>query len=452
MLTASPARTRGAVSPKLSTPNTNACFLIRYDAAPEDYWFAVSERGRSQVTAGVLKRRRASWSVDAPLRDTYLVFGSPLLLEPEIEEVVATLRSGWIGTGPRVQSFEEAFRRYTGAAEAIAVSSCTAALHLALVALGLTPGEEVIVPAMTFAATANAVIHAGGVPVLADVDRATMCLDLRDAERRLTDRTRAIVPVHFAGRPCDIDGVLDLASRNGLWVIEDCAHAIETLYRQRHAGTFGDVGAFSFYATKNVVTGEGGMVTTSDEQIASRVKRLALHGLSADAWTRYSDTGFVHYEVLEPGFKYNMTDLQAALGLHQLARVEENLSRRNEIWARYDAAFAGLPLHLPAAEQPETRHARHLYTIHLELEHLTVDRDAVLSALHCQGIGTGVHYRGLHLHPYYRERFRYAVDDFPESTWLSERTLSIPLSPKLTDEDVEDVIEALINTLNYFSR
>jgi dTDP-4-amino-4,6-dideoxygalactose transaminase len=392
------------------------------------------------------------WALDRPIRRDYLVFGSPQILQPDIDEVVATLRSGWIGTGPKVARFERAFGEYVGAGHALAVHSGTAALHLALIAIGLRPGDEVIVPAMTFVATANAVVHAGGRPVLADVNRATMCLDVDDAARRLTARTRAIMPVHFAGRACEMDPLLDLAEHRGLRVIEDCAHAIETLYGGRHAGTLGDFGAFSFYVTKNLATGEGGMVTTANEQAAARIKVLALHGLSADAWARFTDDGFKHYEALEPGFKYNMMDLQAALGLHQLDRLEANLRRRQEIWTRYDQAFADLPLFLPWPEEDGTRHARHLYTLLLDIERLSGGRDDVQAALHQQRIGTGVHYRALHLHRYYRETYGYVPGDLPNAEWISERTLSLPLSPKLTDEDVEDVICAVRHTVLHFAR
>jgi dTDP-4-amino-4,6-dideoxygalactose transaminase len=390
-------------------------------------------------------------AIEAPVRDDYLVFGSPQILEPDIEEVVATLRSAWLGTGPKAAAFERAFGAYVGAGQAVAVHSCTAALHLSLVAIGLEPGDEVLVPSMTFAATANAVIHAGGRPILADVDRTTQCLDVEDAASRITPRTRAIIPVHFAGHPCDIVAIMALSRQRGLRVIEDCAHAIETRIGDRHAGTFGDLGAFSFYATKNVVTGEGGMVTTAEASWAARIKRLALHGLSGDAWKRFSDEGFKHYEVVEPGFKYNMMDLQAALGLHQLERVEANLVRREAIWARYDEAFTDLPATRPAAAPAGTRHARHLYTLLLDLDRLQVDRDRVQLALHRQRIGTGIHYRAVHLHQYYRQTFGYTPAALPHATEISERTLSLPLSPKLTDRDVDDVIVAVRRTLEHFA-
>ena len=381
-------------------------------------------------------------------RESYLVFGSPQLLDAEIDEVVATLRSGWIGTGPKVARFEEEFATYIGTPHAVALGSCTAALHLALVTLGLKPGDEVIVPAMTFAATANVVIHAGATPVFADVDRASQCLDPADVERRIRPRTKAMIPVHFAGRAADMGGLMDLARSRDLRVVEDCAHAIETLWQGRHVGTIGDVGAFSFYVTKNVVTGEGGMLVTADAEQAARVKTLGLHGMSADAWKRFSDEGFKQYEVVEPGFKYNLTDLQAAIGLHQLARVEANLARRNEIWRRYDAAFADLPVFVPAPEEPGTRHARHLYTLLLDLDRLSLDRDAVMAELHRRRIGTGIHYRALHLHAYYRDTYGYARGDLPNAEWISDRTISLPLSPKLSDDDVADVISAVTSILD----
>ncbi|MBI4577642.1 MAG: DegT/DnrJ/EryC1/StrS family aminotransferase [Planctomycetes bacterium] len=387
-----------------------------------------------------------------PLRDSFLVYGAPAIEEPEIQEVLATLRSGWIGTGPRVGRFQEAFRSYIGAPRAVAVSSCTAALHLSLLVSGVRPGDEVLVPTLTFAATANAVVHAGARPVLVDVDRRTQCMDPSAAASAVTPRTRAMVPVHFAGRPCDMDALLGLARRHGLVVIEDAAHAIEAMHDGRRVGTLGDAACFSFYVTKNVVTGEGGMVTTSHPDWADRIQVLALHGLSADAWMRYSDAGFRHYQVQQAGFKYNMTDLQAALGIHQLARVESNLRRREAIWARYDEGLAGLPAWTPAPPPEGGRHARHLYNLHLDLERLRATRDQVLDALIQERIGTGVHYVALHLHPYYAETFGYGRGQFPEAEWVSERTLTLPLSARLSDRDVEDVLGATRRVLAHFRR
>ncbi len=376
--------------------------------------------------------------------ERYLVFGAPAIGEPEIEEVVATLRSGWIGTGPRVAAFEERFASYLGASHAVAVSSCTAALHLAILVCGVRPGDEVITTPLTFAATVNAILHAGATPVLADCDPRSMNLDPQCVAEKITPRTRAILPVHFAGRLCDMDALSELAQRHGLLLIEDCAHAIETRGRDgQHAGGYGDAGAFSFYVTKNLVTGEGGMVTSRHADVADRIKVMALHGLSKDAWKRFADEGYAHYEVVEAGFKYNMTDLQAALGIHQLARVEENLARREEIWRRYDEAFTDLALELPAPPEPGTRHARHLYTLLTETGRLLIPRDRFLMALHAEGIGAGVHYRALTEHAFYRETLGVAAGEFSNAEDIGRRTFSIPLSAALDDEDVEDVITAV---------
>lgn len=393
-----------------------------------------------------------SWSIDQPVRGSYLVFGRPDIHEQDIQSVVDTLRSGWIGTGPRVAEFEGAFGAYIGSSHALAVHSGSSGLHLSMVSLDLKPGDEVIVPSMTFAATANAVIHAGATPVLVDVDPRTMCLDVAHMEACISARTRAVIPVHFAGRFCAMEAIMELAEAHSLFVIEDCAHAVETRFQGRHAGTFGHLGTFSFYVTKNVTTGEGGMICTEDPERAARIKILALHGLDADAWRRFSDEGFRQYEILEPGFKYNMMDIQAALGIHQLERVESNLKRRREIWGLYDDAYRDLPLDTPMEEERGTVHARHLYTVLLDIDRLNADRDTIQKALHLQNIGTGIHYRALHLHKYYRDEFRYKPDDLPHARWISDRTLSLPLSPQMTDQDVEDVVFALRNTLQYYLR
>ena len=382
-----------------------------------------------------------------PVRETFLVFGSPALGEEEIAEVVATLRSGWLGTGPRVRRFEEEFRAYTGARHAIALNSCTAGMHLALLAAGIGPGDEVIVPTLTFAATANVVVHTGATPILVDVDRRTMNADPARIEARLGPRTRAIMPVHFAGRGCDMERILAIARPRGIKIIEDAAHAVETVCEGRKVGVIGDATSFSFYVTKNVMTGEGGMLTTDHDDWAERIRTASLHGLSLDAWKRYAGSGFKHYEVLLPGFKYNMMDLQAAIGIHQLARVEAQAAVRRRIWSSYDEAFADLPAERPAPEGPGSIHARHLYTLLLDLERLRVDRDAVLEALKREGIGTGVHFIALHLHPYYRERFSLRPEEFPAATEISRRTLSLPLSARLTEADVADVVAAVRKVL-----
>lgn len=377
------------------------------------------------------------------MRERFLVFGAPLIGEAEIDEVVDSLRSGWLGTGPKVARFERAFAAYKVAEQAVAVNSCTAALHLSLLAADLGPGDEVITTPLTFCATVNAILHAGATPVLADVDPISFNIDPAEVAARITPRTRAILPVHFAGRPCAMDPLMALAQQHDLRVIEDCAHAIESSYHGRPTGTFGDFGCFSFYVTKNVVTGEGGMILARRPEAAARLKTLALHGMSHDAWRRFSDSGYRHYQVVECGFKYNMMDLQAAIGLHQLARVEASWLRRRAIWDRYQAAFADLPVTRPADPEPDTRHAHHLYTLLIDATRCGCTRDAFLEHMTAQRIGVGVHYLSLPEHPYYQDRLGWRPEDTPEAMRIGRQTVSLPLSPALTDADVEDVIRAV---------
>jgi dTDP-4-amino-4,6-dideoxygalactose transaminase len=381
------------------------------------------------------------------IRKDFLVFGSPRIEQPEIDEVVASLKSGWLGTGPKVARFEEDFKNYKGAPYAAAVNSCTAALHLSMLVAGLRPGDEVITTAMTFCATVNAIIHARATPVLADIDSATMNIDPEQIKAKITSKTRAILPVHFAGRACDMDAIMDIAKRHSLKVIEDCAHAIETEYHGRKTGTFGDFGCFSFYVTKNIVTGEGGMVLTRSGEDAVRIKTLGLHGMSKDAWKRFSDEGYKHYFVMECGFKYNMMDLQAAIGIHQLKRIESYWQRRQQIWQRYNEAFVNLPIAVPAESEPDTRHAYHLYTILIDEKKCGISRDAFLNAMTARNIGVGVHYLSIPEHPYYQEAFGWRPEDYPNAMRISRQTVSLPLSAKLTDEDVKDVIQSLKSVL-----
>jgi dTDP-4-amino-4,6-dideoxygalactose transaminase len=380
-------------------------------------------------------------------RSSFLVFGQPEILPPEMNEVLDSMRSSWLGTGPKVARFERDFAAYKGVSAAAALNSCTAALHLALLALRLGPGDEVVTTPLTFCATVNTILHAGGTPVLADVDPRTMNLDPAAAERALTPRTRAVLPVHFAGRPCDMDAFEDLARRRRIAIVEDCAHAIETEHRGRKAGTIGDFGCFSFYSTKNVVTGEGGMALARRPEDLDAIRVMGLHGMSRDAWKRFSDSGFKHYDVVAAGFKYNMMDLQAAIGIHQLERVEPNWRKREEVWARYQDAFRDLPLELPADPEPDTRHAYHLYTVLVDEERCGISRDGFLDAMTERKIGVGVHYRALPDHPFYRDELGFRPEDYPHATRIGRRTVSLPLSPKLTDEDVEDVIHAVRSVL-----
>jgi dTDP-4-amino-4,6-dideoxygalactose transaminase len=375
----------------------------------------------------------------------FLIFGSPYLGDEEITEVIATLHSGWLGTGPRVARFEREFAAYKGlpATYAAAVNSCTAALHVSMIAAGLQPGDEVITTPMTFCATVNSIIHAGLTPVLADVDPRTFNIDPASIKERITPRTKAILVVHFAGRACAMQEIMAIAKEHNLIVIEDCAHAIETEYQGRKAGTIGDFGCFSFYVTKNIVTGEGGMVLTRREEDISRVKMLALHGMSKDAWHRFGDSGFKHYQVVECGFKYNMMDIQAAIGIHQLARVESGWLRRQEIWQCYQEAFSDLPITLPNPPEPNTRHAYHLYTLLIDSKRTGITRDEFLDAITAHRIGVGVHYLSITEHPFYQHTFGWKPEDYPNAMNIGRQTVSLPLSAKLSDDDVHNVIVAV---------
>lgn len=382
------------------------------------------------------------------MRKDFLVFGAPHIEQPEIDEVVSSLKTGWLGTGPKVAQFEREFCRYkNGWGFPVAVNSCTAALHLSMLGAGLQPGDEVITSALTFCATVNAIIHAGCKPVLADIEPDSMNICLDSIQQHITEKTKAIVPVHFAGRACDMKSISEIANQHNLKIIEDCAHAIETQYHGEPAGTFGDFSCFSFYVTKNVATGEGGMILANNEDDANRLKTLALHGMSKDAWKRFSDEGYKHYDVVDCGFKYNMMDIQAALGIHQLARVEANWVRRQQIWNQYFQQLEGIEsIQLPAPTDANTRHGLHLFTLLLN-EDSKVTRDQLLMGLHQENIGTGVHYRCIAEHSYYHQQFGWKAEDYPVATSVGRRTLSIPFSSKLTDEDVMDVITAIKKVL-----
>ncbi|MEO0011722.1 MAG: hypothetical protein RLZZ535_111 [Cyanobacteriota bacterium] len=385
----------------------------------------------------------------SPIRspENFLVFGSPAIEMSEIQEVVSSMTSGWLGTGPKVARFEQDFQNYKKADYAVAVNSCTAAIHLSILAAGIKPGDEIITTPLTFCATVNAILHAGGTPVLADVDPLTMNIDSQQVAAKITKRTKMVLPVHFAGRPCDMDALCSLVKDHNLKMIEDCAHAIETEYKGRKAGTFGDFGSFSFYVTKNVTTGEGGMILTREKSAAARIKTLALHGMSKDAWKRFGDDGYKHYYVEECGYKYNMMDLQAAIGIHQLARVEEYWHRREAIWQRYIEAFSDLPLGLPATPAENTKHGYHLFTILVDEAKTGISRDNFLNAMTAENIGLGVHYLSIPEHPYYQKTFGWKPEDYPNAMRIGRQTVSLPLSPKLTDQDVEDVILAVTQVI-----
>lgn len=388
-----------------------------------------------------------------PVRRDFLVFGRPHICAAEINEVVDTLRSGWIGTGPRTHQFEEAFRKYVSSKYAIALNSCTAGLHMALDVLGINEGDEVITTPITFPSTANVIVHQRAKPIFVDVENDTMNIDPGRIEEAITRKTKAIIPVHMTGRPCNMDKIMEIATRYKLFVIEDAAHAIEARYKGQKVGSIGDITAFSFYVTKNLVTGEGGMVTSDNDQWAEEMRIKSLHGISRDAWKRYSSKSFRPYETMYPGYKYNMTDMQAALGIHQLARIEENLKIRERIWQTYDEAFDDIPeIITPQPIGKDNRHARHLYTVLMKLESFDISRNEFIEALKAENIGAGIHFIALHLHHYYKKNFGFKRGDFPNAEYISDRTVSLPLSPNLTDADIKDVIDAVNKIIIYYRK
>jgi dTDP-4-amino-4,6-dideoxygalactose transaminase len=369
-------------------------------------------------------------------------FAPPCLGQAEIDEVVATLQSGWLSTGPRVRRFEAAFADYVGVPHAIAVNSCTAALHLALLALDVGIGDEVITSPMTFCATANVVVHTGATPRFADIDPETWNLTPAVAAAALTPYTRVLLPVHYAGRAADLAGFRALATRHGLAVVDDAAHAVEAVSAGAKVGSAADITCFSFYATKNLTTGEGGMITTGSEAWAAFMRIASLHGISKDGWARYGPQASAQYDVLLPGYKYNMMDLQAAIGLHQLAALPAHLARREAVWRIYDALLADLPLTRPAAVTPGDVHARHLYTVLVEPDSGWT-RDALAAHLAAHGIATSVHFRALHLQPYYQQRFGLRRGMFPVAERVSDAVLSLPLHAGMSDLQAETVAQAI---------
>jgi len=377
-------------------------------------------------------------------RSTFLPFSPPSITQAEIDAVVDTLRSDWITTGPKTSQFEQAFAAYLGVESALGLNSCTAGLHLALATLGIGPGDEVITTPMTFCSSVNVIEHVGATPVLADVEPDTLTLDPARVAEAITPRTKAILPVHYAGHPADMQPLLDLARAHGLYVIEDAAHALPAAYRGQKVGTIGDFTAFSFYATKNLTTGEGGMLTGSPERI-ERARMLALHGMNRDAWKRYSAEGSWYYEVVAPGFKYNMTDIQAAIGLVQLERLEAMQARRRQIVAQYQAAFSQIEALQTPVERAGVDHAWHLYVLRLNLDRLKIDRARFIEELKARNIGTSVHFIPIHLHPYYVEKYGWPPEAFPVAYREYQRVLSLPLNATLTDEDVQDVIRAVVD-------
>jgi dTDP-4-amino-4,6-dideoxygalactose transaminase len=408
--------------------------------------------------------------------DAFIPYSRPFVNEGDISAVGEVLRSGWWTTGPQVREFEERFADYCGARYAVAVNSCTAGLHVALAALDVAQGDCVVVPTYTFAATAEVATYMGAIPVLLDIEPGTLNIDPAQIEALLTalaeerpgdalrraiadgclpegvaryaaggaqaGQARALVPVHFAGQACDMDPIMSSAAQHGVPIVEDAAHAVESTYKGRKIGSIGAATTFSFYATKNLSTGEGGMVVTDDEVLADRMRRLSLHGISRDAWKRYTATGTWRYDIVEPGFKYNLTDVAACLGLRQLDRIGEMRARRLEIVQAYSGALDGidgvsLPAHLTEGE-----HAWHLYVVRIDPGASGTTRDVLIDALRARGIGTSVHFIPLHMHSYYRQRFGFELGDYPVAEAAFEGVLSLPLYPSLSDDEVARVIRA----------
>jgi len=378
------------------------------------------------------------------VRKEFLPFSIPTIEDEEIREVVDSLQSGWITTGPKVKRFEDDFKSYVNAPFAVPLSSATAGLHLALIAMGIGPGDEVITTPMTFAATVNVMLHVGATPVLVDIEPGTLNIDVSRIREKITERTKAIVPVHFAGLPCDMDEVFALADEFNLKVLEDAAHAVGTDYKGKRIGSLDSVSVFSFHPIKNITTGEGGMVCTRDEKLAEEVSLLKFHGMSREAWKRYSAQGTPNYDIVLPGYKYNMMDIQAALGIHQLAKLDRFIERRSEIAAYYNDAFTTVEEILaPAAAPYDYRHAWHLYTPLVRIEKLTIDRDGFMAELKTENIGTGLHFKAVHHHPYYRENLPVPAGELPNADYASDRILSLPLFPKMSLDDAVDVVEAV---------
>ena len=383
----------------------------------------------------------------SPVRQEFLPFHRPSFGPEEEAEVVDTLRSGWVTMGPKTLRLEAAFRDLLDVPYALAMSSCTAALHLALLGLGIGPGDEVVTTPLSFATTANVLVHVGATPVFADVEPDTLNLDPAMVAARIGPRTKAIMPVHLHGHPCDMDALRELAERHGLLLIEDAAHAIEATYRGRKMGVDSAAAAFSFYATKNITTGEGGMLVTRRKDLAEKAEILRLHGMSRDAWKRYGPEGFRHWDILLPGYKYNLSDVHAAIGVAQLPKLEKFWIERKRLCGRYDELLAGLPEVIRPVVRPEVRSAYHLYNIRVRVEQLRWTRDQIMAAVQAENIGLGVHFRALHLHPYYRDNFGFCRGLCPVAEAASDRLFSLPLYPGLTEADLRDVAASVEKVL-----
>jgi dTDP-4-amino-4,6-dideoxygalactose transaminase len=385
------------------------------------------------------------------MRKTFLPFSPPYISREEIDEVVDTLSSDWITTGPKTRNFETEFAAFLGAESALALNSCTAGLHLALVVLGIGGEDEVITTTNTFCSTVNVIEHVGARPVLVDVDPDTLNIAPSLIEKAITPKTRAIMPVHYAGHPCEMDKILKIAKEHDLFVIEDAAHAFPAFYQNQPVGTIGDLTSFSFYATKNMTTAEGGMLT-GDQQLIEKARVLSLHGMNRDAWKRYDKGGSWYYEIESPGFKYNMTDIQASIGLQQLKKMDSFQKRRHQIVNRYNVAFSECPCLKTPVEMPDVKSSWHLYVLRLNPETLKISRDQFIEEMKDRNIGTSVHFIPIHIHPYYQRKYGYQPEDFPIAYSNFQRMISLPLYPRMSDNDVNDVIEAVLDVVKMYRR
>ncbi|MCG7345501.1 DegT/DnrJ/EryC1/StrS aminotransferase family protein [Sporosarcina sp. ACRSL] len=385
------------------------------------------------------------------MKERTIPYALPLIGDEEIKEVIDTIKSNWLSKGPKTVQFEEEFARYVGANYAVGVNSCTAGLHLAQLAVGIGQGDEVITTPYTFAATVNTILHTGATPVLVDIDYETMNIDPTKIEEKITTKTKAIIPVHFAGYPCDMKGIKEIADKYNLYVIEDAAHAVYTKYHETMIGNVGDITCFSFYATKNLVTGEGGMITTNDREIAERIRMMSLHGMSKNAWNRYSDKGSWYYEIEDAGYKYNMTDIQAAFGIVQLNKLQEFQEKRAEYAHIYNQAFRGIEgITIPYSDEIH-RHAWHLYVIRIDQDKFTIDRAQFIEELGKRGVGVSVHFIPIPVHPYYK-KLGYDIKHFPQSEKAYNGAISLPLYPRMSNEDVQYVVEVVKDVSNKFRR
>ncbi len=385
------------------------------------------------------------------MRSDFLPFSPPCVSAEEREEVADTLASQWITTGPKTKQFEENFKTFIGAEDALALNSCTAGMHVALISLGIKPGDEVITTPMTFCSSVNVIEHVGAHPVLVDVEPDTLCISPERIAEAVTARTKCILPVHYAGHPCDMGAIVKLASERQLKVVEDAAHALPARYQGKTIGTIGDLTAFSFYATKNLTTAEGGMLTGKPELI-DKARTISLHGMSKDAWRRYDKGGSWYYEVVFPGFKYNMTDIQASIGLQQLKKLDAFQEKRRHVVKRYNEVFSRHDFFEIPTKRPEVEHAWHLYALRLNLETLKIDRAQFIEQLAMRNIGTSVHFIPIHVHPYYAKKYEFKPDDFPIAYSNYLRLISLPMHPGLTENDIDDVIEAVVDVAEMFKR